>query len=297
MVHEGKLSAVLSEFARTLITDFPIQGILDRLVERIVEILPVTAAGVTLISDGIRPHYIAASNSIALRYEQLQSDVGHGPCLLAYQSGKAVAVPDLATEDRFPRFAAPAIAAGLAAVFTFPLRHDGGCIGALDLYRDTPGPLDAHDLRAAQTLADVVTAYLLNAQARTNAYEASERFKHGSLHDSLTGLPNRRLLHERIDHAAKRANRSRTSAAILFADLDGFKLINDQYGHKVGDQLLMRWLTDFPAWSVRGTRSHGWRATSSCFCAKTSTVPTTRKFWREGSTIHSAPCFGSTTWS
>ena len=52
VVHEDKFSAVLSEFARTLATDFPIQGILDHLVERIVEVLPVTAAGVTLISAG-----------------------------------------------------------------------------------------------------------------------------------------------------------------------------------------------------------------------------------------------------
>jgi hypothetical protein len=50
VVNEGKLSAVLSEFARTVITDFPIQGILDHLVEKIVEILPATSAGVTLIS-------------------------------------------------------------------------------------------------------------------------------------------------------------------------------------------------------------------------------------------------------
>ena len=55
MVNEEKLSAVLSEFARTLITDFPIQGILDHLVERIVDVLPVTSAGVTVMSVGAAP--------------------------------------------------------------------------------------------------------------------------------------------------------------------------------------------------------------------------------------------------
>ena len=59
VVNEDTLSAVLSEFARTLITDFPIQGILDHLVERIVDVLPVTAAGVTLISAGVAPRYVA----------------------------------------------------------------------------------------------------------------------------------------------------------------------------------------------------------------------------------------------
>lgn len=76
MVQEEKLSVVISEFARTLVTDFPIQGRLDRLVERIVDVLPVTGAGVTLISPGFAPQYVAASNAGALRFEQLQTEVG-----------------------------------------------------------------------------------------------------------------------------------------------------------------------------------------------------------------------------
>ena len=75
MTHEDSLSAVLSEFARTLITDFPIQKILDHLVDRIVDILPITSAGVTLISEGMSPHYIAASNEDARRFEQLQTEL------------------------------------------------------------------------------------------------------------------------------------------------------------------------------------------------------------------------------
>ena len=90
MAQEDKLSAVLSEFARTLATDFPIQRILDHLVERIVEVLPVTAAGVTLISAGRTPRYIAASDASALRYEKLQTEVRQGPCLTAYDTGEAV---------------------------------------------------------------------------------------------------------------------------------------------------------------------------------------------------------------
>jgi len=58
---EARLSNVLSEFARTLLTDFPIQAILDHLVVRIVDVLPISAAGVTLIEPGANPRYIAAS--------------------------------------------------------------------------------------------------------------------------------------------------------------------------------------------------------------------------------------------
>src|SRR5512132_139091 len=106
VVNEDTLSAVLSEFARTLITDFPIQGILDHLVERIVDVLPVTAAGVTLISAGMAPRYIAASDPFALRFERMQTEIGEGPCLTAYETGEAVAVPDLLVDERFPLFAA-----------------------------------------------------------------------------------------------------------------------------------------------------------------------------------------------
>lgn len=160
------LSVVLSEFARTLVTDFPIQGILDHLVTRIVDILPIDAAGVTLISPTTDPQLVAGSDESAVRYEQLQTEVGQGPCLAAYRTDSAISIPDLSQDDRFPLFSEGALREGLVAVFTFPLRSDGRCLGALDLYRRSAGALDTEDMETAQTLADVTTAYLLNSEAR-----------------------------------------------------------------------------------------------------------------------------------
>ena len=236
---EQQLSDVLREFARTLVTDFPIQGILDHLVKRIVDVLPITSAGVTLISPGTDPRYVAASDDDALRYEELQTELGEGPCLAAYETGEAVSVADLSVESRFPSFTPRALEAGLAAVFTFPLRHGDEPLGALDLYRDTPGPLSAAAMDAAQTLADVAAAYLLNARARDDLRDSSDRARESALHDALTGLPNRTLLVERLDHAVLRGRRSGKMAAVLFVDLDRFKQVNDLHGHGVGDELLI----------------------------------------------------------
>ena len=239
MPTEKQLSGVLSEFARTMLTDFPIQAILDHLVKRIVDVLPVTAAGVSLISPDDAPRYVSASNNAALRYEELQTELGEGPCLEAYRTGRAVGAPDLREELRFPKFAIHALEAGLMAVFTFPLHHDNEQLGALDLYRDAPGPLDADEMEAAQTLADVASAYLINAKARADLRDSSDRSRDRALHDALTGLPNRVLLMERLDHAVLRGRRSNKLAAVLFADLDQFKAVNDMHGHFVGDELLM----------------------------------------------------------
>jgi diguanylate cyclase (GGDEF)-like protein len=239
VVYEETLSSVLSEFAHTMLADSPVQGILDHLVGRIVDVLPVTGAGVTLIEADLAPSYVAASDASALRLEKLQTEMAQGPSILAYHSGEAVLAPELAADTRFPRFGPAAVASGLAAVFAFPLRHGAGRLGALDLYRDRVGSLDSAEMVAAQTLADVAAAYLINAQARDDEQAQSARFERSSLHDPLTGLPNRLLLEQRIEQTALRARRSHTSAAVLFADLDRFKAVNDRYGHRVGDELLI----------------------------------------------------------
>jgi len=81
--------------------------------------------------------------------------------------------------------------------------------------------------------------YLWSFRNITERYRQEEQILHQAHHDALTGLPNRLLLLDRIEHAVERAKRDGGKLAIFYLDLDNFKHINDSLGHGAGDQLLI----------------------------------------------------------
>lgn len=91
----------------------------------------------------------------------------------------------------------------------------------------------------------VFTLALLIALARQQAitqalHKLQERLSHSALHDALTDLPNRTLFQDRLEQALESARRNQELLAVLYVDLDGFKTVNDQWGHHVGDVLLQQ---------------------------------------------------------
>ncbi|RPH65895.1 MAG: EAL domain-containing protein, partial [Burkholderiales bacterium] len=99
----------------------------------------------------------------------------------------------------------------------------------------------AHDELEARVRERTEALAQANAKLRDEIAEremAERRIRHLAHHDVLTGLPNRRLLHKRLEQALGAARASQGSAAVIFIDLDRFKTINDSLGHAVGDALL-----------------------------------------------------------
>ena len=236
---QQRLAAVLAEFARTLVGNFSIQDILDRLARRVIEVIPADGAGVLLLDEEARLHFVSATDDRILVIERLQLELGEGPCILCYETGEAVMSPDLGEETRFEGFAARAIEEGLGAVYSFPLRLDGRRLGALDLYSRTSQVLSAEEVVGGQVLADVAAAYIFNAQARVDATASEDALRHRALHDALTKLPNRTLMEDRLALALAKSRRSGKRTGLLYLDIDRFKAINDTYGHLVGDRLLI----------------------------------------------------------
>jgi GAF domain-containing protein len=143
----------------------------QRLCHVCAEVTGATGAGIMLMSGDVPRGSVCTTDAVSSLIEQLQYDLGEGPCVDAYHSDRPVSEPDLAnpTTARWLAFTGPAIDAGARAVFGFPLHVGAVRLGALNLYCDAPGRLTDDHHADALLLAGIVAQALMLLQANAPA--------------------------------------------------------------------------------------------------------------------------------
>jgi hypothetical protein len=146
------------------------------------DIAGVSGAGVLLMSGDTPRGSLWTTDDVSHLIEELQYTLGEGPCLEAYQQDTVVSEPDLANPAgrRWPSFTPPAVQAGVRAVFGFPLRVGTVQFGALNLYRDVPGPMTGEQYADALVVAEVAAHWVLEAQAKAPPGAVAEELEAGS---------------------------------------------------------------------------------------------------------------------
>jgi ANTAR domain/GAF domain len=163
-VPTDRLSVVLAAMADL---DGDIPSAPDRLCGAAVGLLDLRGAGISLMVDGELRGTAGVSGSGVQAVQELQFELGEGPCVDAWASMEPVLEPDLARPEltRWPAFAAGAVEAGVLAVFALPLHLGAIRIGVLVLYREHPGGLDGDELAYGLVLADLATLVILGLQS------------------------------------------------------------------------------------------------------------------------------------
>jgi len=177
-------------------------------------------------SVGVPPEWVAVTAAVPIGMDGAS-------CGIAAQSGTTVVVPDIATDTRWAAWRQPAMALGLRASWSTPITDHAAArvIGTFAVYYrevTAPSPPAREIVALAVRLAELAIERQLTA----------DRMEYQALHDPLTDLPNRTLVLDRLHLALTRARRGPQTTALLFLDLDSFKVINDSLGHAAGDRLL-----------------------------------------------------------
>lgn len=214
----------------------PLPVILEAIVRGVEQLHPEMLCSIMLLDaegkhlgNGVAPSLPAFYNAAI---EGLEIGQGVGSCGTAAFSGQPVIVEDIASHPYWVPFAELAAQAGLGSCWSQPIVSASSCVlGTFAIY---------HQQTFAPTESDT---YIIEQSARLASIaierkQMETKVQHVAFHDALTGLPNRLLLHDRLEQAQAACKRNARYAAMLFIDLDNFKPLNDEYGHDSGDLLL-----------------------------------------------------------
>jgi diguanylate cyclase (GGDEF)-like protein len=222
--------ATLIDIDRAILSAIDRDKIVNTLISRLRELYPCDSIGVSLVDP-------EASSALRTQFSRESDSGSRGIDAAAFTSVEERQLEansenlllDLGPDA--PPYLEPHVRTGMRQCLLLPLFVGGGLAGVVSLGHERAGAHDAKRLVYARQLVDQTATALANVQAieenRVLAY-----------YDSLTGLPNRLLFKERLEQALVVARRHREQVATCAFDVDGFKRINDTFGHDVGDRLI-----------------------------------------------------------
>ena len=148
----------------------------------------------------------------------------------AWAKGGPLLVEDIGSEQSFSRMQA-ALQAGLHGALALPITSGGKTFGVIELF-------GAQAIRSEEALMHWLHSLSAQIGQSFQRKVAEDRLRYIATHDSLTDLPNRSLFNERLRHALHQGTRYNRGIAVMFIDIDRFKVVNDSLGHSAGDRLL-----------------------------------------------------------
>jgi diguanylate cyclase (GGDEF)-like protein/PAS domain S-box-containing protein len=225
---------ILEQIARGM----PLEVTLRTISSAIEDHFPRLSCAIFMLDRATSRLELAVAPSLSPRFADALDGMEIGPsacsCGTAAHRRAAVVVDDIANDPLWADVRELALVHDIRAAWSTPIfASDGNTVlGTLALYAREARAPDAEHERIVSLLA-----HLASIAIERKAFE--DRLAHQSMHDPLTGLPNRLLFLDRLGLAVARCRRTHSQVAVVFLDLDRFKNVNDGLGHDAGDDLLV----------------------------------------------------------